>query len=602
MTRIDGSWYERPPDVGERTGAGGVVIRRDGDRLLVGLVQEDGFPEYILPKGRLEPGEDIETAARREIAEEAGLTGLRLLGKLGVRERLDFRRRQWVTTHYFLYWCDDPASAPTDVEHEYRLHWFPLDELPAMFWPEQWELLESNRDRIASTAPPGSMRKWRVEPITVELWPDLVELFGPRGASGGCWCMWWRLPNADFVRGKGDGNRNALESLVRAGTVPGLLAYHGERAVGWCSLGPREEFPRLARSRILKPVDDAPVWSVVCFFVDRHYRGGGVTSTLLESAKEYARRQGASILEGYPVDAGDRRVVPAFAYTGLASTFAKAGFVEVARRSPTRPIMRCDLTAKGEAETGPADPRRVFGERAAYYTTSPVHRDGQALADLVAMAQPRTDWTVLDVATGSGHTALAFAPYVRRVLALDLTPQMLGEARALSAEAGAANVAFGLADAHRLPLASGSADLVTCRRAAHHFRDLTAFLSEAHRVLRPGSLLLVEDRSVLEDPWVDRIMNQLDRLHDPSHVREYRPSEWRTALEHAGFTVLRLELRERLRPLSSLTDNASPAAASEIRAIFARLSEEERSALSAVGSGESSRSNHWYITVLAERA
>ncbi|NLT42791.1 MAG: class I SAM-dependent methyltransferase, partial [Anaerolineae bacterium] len=151
-------------------------------------------------------------------------------------------------------------------------------------------------------------------------------------------------------------------------------------------------------------------------------------------------------------------------------------------------------------------------------------------------------------------------------------------------------------------LASGSADLVTCRRAAHHFRDLTAFLSEAHRVLRPGSLLLVEDRSVLEDPWVDRIMNQLDRLHDPSHVREYRPSEWRTALEHAGFTVLRLELRERLRPLSSLTDNASPAAASEIRAIFARLSEEERSALSAVGSGESSRSNHWYITVLAERA
>ncbi len=347
MTKIDSSWYERPPGVGERTGAGGVVIRRDAGRLLVGLVQEDGFPEYILPKGRLEPGEEIEDAARREIAEEAGLTGLRLLAKLGVRERLDFRRRRWVITHYFLYSSDQPETAPTDTEHQYRLHWCPLDDLPAMFWPEQRELLESSRESIARLAAEGPEAAWRVEPLTRERWPDLVELFGPHGASGGCWCMWWRLPNAEFMRGKGDGNRAALEALVQAGGVPGLLAYDGERVMGWCSLGPRDAFPRLARTRILKPIDDTPVWSVVCFYVDRGYRGRGVTYALLEAAKDHALRQGAAILEGYPIDAGARRVVPAFAHTGLASAFAKAGFVEVARRSPTRPIMRCALSGPG---------------------------------------------------------------------------------------------------------------------------------------------------------------------------------------------------------------------------------------------------------------
>jgi len=601
LGKIDGSWYERPPDVGERTGAGGVVIRREGERLLVGLVREDGFPEYILPKGRLEPGEDVETAARREIAEEAGLSGLRLLCKLGVRERLDFRRRQWVTTHYFLYWCDDPDSTPTDVEHVYRLHWFPLDDLPAMFWPEQRALLESSRGLIECGAPTAGAPEWRVAPLTSDRWPDLVELFGPRGASGGCWCMWWRLPNAEFAGGKGDRNRAALEEIVRAGKVPGLLAYDCDRAVGWCALGPRVDFPRLARSRILAPVDDALAWSVVCFFVDRHYRRRGVTLALLQAAKKYARSRGAAILEGYPVDARDQKVVPAFAYTGLASAFAAAGFVEVARRSPTRPIMRCDLTAADAAGTGLADPRRVFGDRAAYYTTSSVHRDERALAELVAMARPRSEWTVVDVATGSGHTALAFAPHVRQVVALDVTPEMLREARALAAKAGAANVAFCQADAHRLPVASASADLMTCRRAAHHFRDLTSFLDEARRVLPSGALLLIEDRSVPEDAWVDRTMNQLDRLHDPSHVREYRPSEWRSALEQAGFSVVRLEPRVQLRPLSSLTDNAAPAAAAEILAVFASLAEDERAALGAEGTGDDTLSNHWYVTVLAQR-
>lgn len=343
MTVIDESWYQRPPGAVERTGAGGVVVRRRDGRIVVGLVQEVGFSEYILPKGGVESGEDLEKAARREIAEEAGLTDLRLLAKLGVRERLGFRRRQWGITHYFLFWSDDTGSEPTDTEHDYRLRWFPLDELPDMFWPEQKELVEANRALIAALVEQTKPGPWRIEPLTAERWPDLVELFGPRGASGGCWCMWWRQSNAEFRLGKGDGNRAALEGLVRAGNVPGLLAYDGDRPIGWCSLGPREEFSRLARSRILKPIDDTPVWSVVCFYVHRDYRGRGVTVALLEAAKAHARDRGASILEAYPTDAGGRHLVPAFAYTGLASTFVKAGFVEVARRSPTRPIMRCRL-------------------------------------------------------------------------------------------------------------------------------------------------------------------------------------------------------------------------------------------------------------------
>jgi len=158
MTGIDSSWYQRAPDAGERTDAGGVVIRREGEQTLVGLVQEDGYPDYILPKGRLEPGEAIEEAALREVAEEAGLRDLRLLTKLGVRQRMDYRRRDWVTTHYFLFWSDQADGAPTDVEHSYRLQWFPLDDLPALFWPEQRQLLEENRDlilRLAAKMVPG---------------------------------------------------------------------------------------------------------------------------------------------------------------------------------------------------------------------------------------------------------------------------------------------------------------------------------------------------------------------------------------------------------------------------------------------------------------
>ena len=182
-------------------------------------------------------------------------------------------------------------------------------------------------------------------PVTPDRWADLETLFGPRGACGGCWCMYWRLRRSEFEQFKGEGNRQFLKSIVEAGEVPGLLAYHDGLPVGWVSVEPRPAFPALERSRILKPVDDQPVWSVVCFYVARGYRRKGVTVALLRAAVGYARQQGAAILEGYPVEPKDAKAPDPFVYTGLASAFRQAGFQEVLRRSETRPIMRYAFTS-----------------------------------------------------------------------------------------------------------------------------------------------------------------------------------------------------------------------------------------------------------------
>lgn len=179
-----------------------------------------------------------------------------------------------------------------------------------------------------------------IQVVTPERWADLEALFGPRGACGGCWCMYWRLPHSDFEAMKGEGNRAALKAIVDAGEIPGLLAYQNGQPVGWVSVASRSAFSKLERSRILKPVDDQPVWSVVCFYVARPSRRQGLTVQLLKAAVDYARQQGAQIVEGYPQEPKTGKVPDVFAYTGLASAFRKAGFKEVLRRSETRPIMR----------------------------------------------------------------------------------------------------------------------------------------------------------------------------------------------------------------------------------------------------------------------
>ena len=180
-------------------------------------------------------------------------------------------------------------------------------------------------------------------PLTPRRWDDLVALFGPRGACGGCWCMWWRLKHSHFERQKGEENKRGLKRIADSGQIPGLLAYADGEPVGWCSVAPREAYPRLGRSRILKRVDNQPVWSVVCFFVDKRFRRRGVTVKLLGAAVEHAEKHGAKIIEGYPVEPRKGSTPDPFAFTGLVSAFRKAGFVEVLRRSDTRPIMRCHI-------------------------------------------------------------------------------------------------------------------------------------------------------------------------------------------------------------------------------------------------------------------
>jgi len=151
--------------------------------------------------------------------------------------------------------------------------------------------------------------------------------------------MWWRLKRSEFLKQRGEGNRKALKKIVDSGEVPGILAYANDEPIGWCSVATRESYPALERSRVLKRVDNKPVWSIVCFFVAKQFRHKGVTVPLLRAAIEYVKEQGGKIVEGYPVEPKKGYTPDAFAYTGLASAFRKVGFVEVLRRSETRPIM-----------------------------------------------------------------------------------------------------------------------------------------------------------------------------------------------------------------------------------------------------------------------
>lgn len=177
-------------------------------------------------------------------------------------------------------------------------------------------------------------------PLTEKNWSDLESLFGTRGASGGCWCMWWRLKRSEYEQQKGETNRSSFRKIVRSGAPTGVLAYADRIPVGWCAIAPRPDYPVLARSRILSPVDEQPVWSVTCFYITRDWRRLGLTTELLKAAVDYARKRGATIVEGYPHDPSDENMTEAFAWTGFASAFHKAGFQEVARRSPARRIMR----------------------------------------------------------------------------------------------------------------------------------------------------------------------------------------------------------------------------------------------------------------------
>ncbi len=182
--------------------------------------------------------------------------------------------------------------------------------------------------------------KLTYKPLTTKNWQDFELLFGERGACGGCWCMAWRLKSSLFEKQKGIGNKKTMKRLVEEKEQIGIIAYDGKIPIGWCSFAPREKYLRLESSKVLSPIDDDPVWSITCFFMAKEYRKKGISTELLKSVIEFCRKKKVKILEGYPTVPYSESIPAAFAWTGIPSSFEKAGFVEVARRSKTHPIMR----------------------------------------------------------------------------------------------------------------------------------------------------------------------------------------------------------------------------------------------------------------------
>ncbi len=181
--------------------------------------------------------------------------------------------------------------------------------------------------------------RFNYKPLTIEQWTDFEILFGEKGACGGCWCMSWRLMKSEFDSNKGSGNKKLIKNIVKSGQIPGLLAYDKGTPIGWISFGPREVFPRMEKAPTLKSIDDQPVWSVACLFIAKGYRRQGVAVDLLNASLKFAKKNKAKIVEGYPFDPGLDLPDP-FVWMGLVSSYEKAGFKEVARNSPKRPIMR----------------------------------------------------------------------------------------------------------------------------------------------------------------------------------------------------------------------------------------------------------------------
>jgi len=184
------------------------------------------------------------------------------------------------------------------------------------------------------------MNDLKFKPLSKETWKDFEYLFGERGACGGCWCMSWRLKKSEFDKNKGKGNKILMRKLVNSKRETGILAYIKQEPVGWCSVAPRDDFIRLNNSRVLGKVDDNPVWSIVCFFINKKYRRQGLSTQLLKSVIAYYKKKKIKILEGYPSEPYSENIPAAFAWTGFPSAFTKAGFKEVERRSKSRPIMR----------------------------------------------------------------------------------------------------------------------------------------------------------------------------------------------------------------------------------------------------------------------
>ena len=179
-----------------------------------------------------------------------------------------------------------------------------------------------------------------IRPLTTERWRDFESLFGDRGACGGCWCMWFRLPRATYEARKGEPNRRGMRELVEAGQPVGVLGYLDATPVGWCSVAPRDQYQRLRTTRMMRSPDALPVWAILCLFVGRQWRNRGYATQLIRGAAAYAAQHGAPAVEAYPVVPLRGAIPPVFASQGLLASYLAAGFREVGRPSESRVVVR----------------------------------------------------------------------------------------------------------------------------------------------------------------------------------------------------------------------------------------------------------------------
>ena len=183
-------------------------------------------------------------------------------------------------------------------------------------------------------------RNLKIYSLDSTRWKDFELLFGERGACGGCWCMAWRLKKSEFELGKGEPNKFSMKSIVYNHEPAGVLAYVDDKPIGWCAVAPREVYKRLESSRVLKKIDDKPVWAITCLFVAKIFRRKGISVELIEGAIEYAKANKANIVEAYPVVPYSDNVPDVFLWTGIPAAFEAVGFTEILRRSKSKPIMR----------------------------------------------------------------------------------------------------------------------------------------------------------------------------------------------------------------------------------------------------------------------
>jgi GNAT superfamily N-acetyltransferase len=176
--------------------------------------------------------------------------------------------------------------------------------------------------------------------LDISRWEDFERLLGEKGGCGGCWCMSWRLKKSEFEKQKGELNKLNMKYLVENQEDIGVIVYIDGNPIGWCASAPREKFVRLEGSRILKRIDNEPVWSITCLFLSKSFRRQGLSVEVIKAAINYCKFKGANIIEAYPVVPYDTKMPDPFLWTGIPASFEKAGFMIVEKRSKWKWMMR----------------------------------------------------------------------------------------------------------------------------------------------------------------------------------------------------------------------------------------------------------------------